>query len=114
MQRNLSPEEFLKDPSRYLMVDVRSQEEWDACHEEGAAHIPLIELEERSEELPKDKPLLLVCRTGGRSDRACQILGALGFEALNLLGGLRMLVRARMERGQIAPKEAARMLERLG
>ncbi len=114
MYRNLSPEEFLKNPARFHVIDVRSQEEWDSFHEAGAIHVPLIGLEERAGELPKDRPLVLVCRTGGRSARAAQMLGRLGFDARNLMGGLRMLAAARAQNGQIGREEALEIMRRLG
>lgn len=73
-----------------LLVDVRSPEEyeWDG-HIEGSRLLPLQMLMQRIEELPKDQPIVVVCRSGNRSQVACEQLAATGFENLaNLSGGM--------------------------
>ncbi|GAB4444932.1 MAG: rhodanese-like domain-containing protein [Anaerolineae bacterium] len=73
-----------------LLVDVRSPEEyeWDG-HIEGSRLLPLQMLMQRADELPKDQPIVVVCRSGNRSQVACEQLAAAGFENLaNLAGGM--------------------------
>ncbi len=111
--RNLSPLDYLAEPSRFLLVDVRSDEEWQAAHDERALHLPLIELSDRASSLPKDKPIALICRTGGRSARACEMLQDSGLEIYNLAGGMRALVLAKKEKGLISEKEFEQMMARL-
>jgi molybdopterin/thiamine biosynthesis adenylyltransferase/rhodanese-related sulfurtransferase len=71
------------------VVDVREPFEWDAGHVAGALHIPLGEISARmANDLPNPSaPLLLYCRSGARSGRAAQFLGANGYtEVVNLNG----------------------------
>ena len=75
----------------YLLLDVRTQEEYDQDNIEGATLIPVAELEARLDELAqyKDTPILVYCRSGNRSMTASQILIENGFEDVhNLLGGI--------------------------
>lgn len=80
-------------PAGFRVLDVREQDEWDAGHVPGSVHIPMAELPARLEELPEDD-LLVVCRTGGRSDRAGAWLNTAGYDAYNLQGGLAAWQRA--------------------
>ena len=72
-----------------VLVDVRNQTEWDEAHAPGARHIHLGYLRGRAEELPKDRPILLYCRTGARSGIAASVLRAEGFaDVANVDGGI--------------------------
>ena len=71
-----------------LVLDVREQDEWDAGRIEGALHVPLGELGARHAELVRDKPIVVVCRSGGRSAVATEALVGMGLDAYNLEGGL--------------------------
>jgi rhodanese-related sulfurtransferase len=71
-----------------VAVDVREPEEWAAGHVEGSLWIPLGELQARAGELPRDRPLVIVCRSGSRSAYAADALVAAGWDASNLAGGL--------------------------
>jgi rhodanese-related sulfurtransferase len=71
-----------------LVVDVREQVEWDAGHISGAVLIPLGELGGRVAELPRDRRMVIVCRTGSRSGYAADALHVAGYDAANLRGGL--------------------------
>ena len=71
-----------------LAVDVREPEEWEAGHVDGSLWIPLGELQDRAGELPRDRPLVIVCRSGSRSGYAADALVAAGYDASNLAGGL--------------------------
>ena len=57
-----------------LVLDVRTQEEFAAGHVPGAVLIPVQELQQRVGELPADKPILIVCRTGRRAAGAYTLL----------------------------------------
>ena len=84
----ISVEAFKKDQKKYLLLDVREPVERQAASIEPAIAIPLGELERRYLELPLDKPIVVMCRSGGRSARATEFLRSKGVEALNLTGGI--------------------------
>lgn len=72
-----------------FMLDVRTQEEWDEYHAPMATLIPLDQLQARLNELPKDKEVLVVCRSGNRSQEGRDILLAAGFNATSMAGGMK-------------------------
>jgi rhodanese-related sulfurtransferase len=74
------------------LLDVREQNEWDAGHAPDAQFIPLGELTARVGELPRDRRIVVICRSGARSDRAAQFLAEQGFDAVNVSGGMRAWV----------------------
>ncbi len=70
------------------LLDVRNQSEWDAGHIPQAQHIMLGYLQERIDEVPTDKPVVLQCQAGGRSAMATSILQANGIkDVINMQGG---------------------------
>ncbi len=73
-----------------VMIDVRTDEEWNAGHIEGAIHIPLSEIKTDIEnyEISKDEEILLYCRSGNRSGRAKVILDELGYTNATNIGGI--------------------------
>lgn len=88
--REVDPEEAaeLIANGAYLL-DVREHDEWDAGHAPQAHHIPLGDLEARYPEVPSDQVVVCVCRGGGRSARAAMALATVGYETVNLAGGMR-------------------------
>jgi rhodanese-related sulfurtransferase len=78
----------LKGENPPLLLDVRSKEEFRDAHIAGAKLIPLDELSRRQAELPKDRPILCICRSGSRSGMAVGQLKAAGFNVTNISGGL--------------------------
>lgn len=80
-------EKIRNDPDVFV-VDVREAEE-HARSNLGGMNLPLSEFAERAHELPRDKHLILYCRSGGRSGMAAQALRAAGYERVsNLEGGI--------------------------
>jgi sulfur dioxygenase len=74
-----------------LVLDVREPDEWNGelGRIPGARDLPLGELRARLGELPRDRPIVAVCRSGGRSAEASLILEQAGFpRAANLAGGM--------------------------
>lgn len=71
-----------------FFLDVRRQDEWDQYHAIGATLIPLDELPDRLNELPKDKPIVVICHSGNRSKPGRDILLQNGFQATSVTGGL--------------------------
>lgn len=69
------------------LLDVRNPDEYEEKHIPGAILIPLGELGDRLDEVPKASPLYVVCARGGRSLRAAEALAGEGFEALSVAGG---------------------------
>lgn len=77
------------DRGEVFLLDVRTQEEYDADHIKGSTLIPVQVLEGRLDEIPKDKKILVYCRTGRRSAQASEILVNNGFnEVYNMEGGI--------------------------
>ena len=70
-----------------FFLDVRSQDEWDQFHIKGSTLIPLDELPDRLSELPKDKDIVVVCRSGHRSQSGTAILQKAGFTQVYFLSG---------------------------
>jgi len=89
-------DEFSKRRADLHLLDVREDDEWAAGHIDGAQHIPLGELSARLGELPKERTIVAVCRSGGRSEAAVRGLRKLGFEAENLEGGVNAWDRAKL------------------
>lgn len=75
-------------PEGAAIIDVREDDEWEAGHIEGAVHVPLGELPGRLDDLPLDDDMYVICRTGGRSNRAVAWLNQNGFDAFNVQGGM--------------------------
>jgi rhodanese-related sulfurtransferase len=72
-----------------FLLDVRTQEEWDDFHAPDTTLIPLDQLESRLGELPEDEPIVVVCRSGNRSQAGRDILLSNGYEpATSMAGGL--------------------------
>lgn len=71
-----------------FVLDVRTREEWNEFHAPNTTLIPLDELAARVNELPKDRPILVVCRSGNRSQAGRDILLQAGFVATSMNGGL--------------------------
>ncbi|MCA9015898.1 MAG: MBL fold metallo-hydrolase [Planctomycetaceae bacterium] len=71
-----------------MIVDIRSQSEWDAGHIAGSLNIPLNQLPERLAEIPQDKTVVVHCQGGYRSAIAASLLEKRGYEnVLDLVGG---------------------------
>jgi len=70
------------------LLDVREPGEWAVGRAPGAVHVPLGELPARSGEVPRDRVVVAVCRSGNRSQAATRLLGSLGVDARNLRGGM--------------------------
>ncbi len=75
-------------PAGAFLIDVREHDEWTAGHAPDAVHVPLGELGERITELPRDREIYLICRTGARSAYATQILVGQGWNTINVADGM--------------------------
>jgi rhodanese-related sulfurtransferase len=73
-----------------FVLDVRTPQEWDEYHAPDTTLIPLDELESRVDELPRDQEIVVVCRSGNRSQVGRDILRQAGFEQVtSMAGGLK-------------------------
>ena len=70
-----------------FILDVRQPDEWNAVHIPGATLIPLDQLEARVNEVPKDKEVVVVCRSGNRSQQGRDILKSAGFSQVTSMAG---------------------------
>jgi molybdopterin-guanine dinucleotide biosynthesis protein A/rhodanese-related sulfurtransferase len=70
-----------------VLIDVREPDEWAEVRASGARHLPLGELEARVGEVPTDRPVYVICRSGARSQRAALFLRGAGVDAANVAGG---------------------------
>ncbi len=90
---NISQEEALKimeEEEGYIILDVRTKEEFDAGHIPEAVNIPVETIGDKEpEELPdKDQLLLIYCRSGNRSKQASEKLVELGYTNILEFGGI--------------------------
>ena len=89
--KDVSPEEVRKHKESLTLVDVRRQDEWkgEFGHIPGATLVTLNTLPEHIEDLPTDKPIVFICRSGGRSGQAAAFALQTGIENVyNMQGGM--------------------------
>ena len=73
----------------HTVLDVREARELDVCRLEGALHIPMAEIPARTDDLPTDQLLVVICHHGARSQMVVDFLRSAGFDnAVNLDGGI--------------------------
>jgi hydroxyacylglutathione hydrolase len=76
-------------PGKLTVLDVRTEKEWNAGHIDGAIHIHGGKLQERFADVPRDKPVAVVCGSGYRASIAASFLKREGYEDVtNVLGGM--------------------------
>jgi len=80
-----------------LLLDVREPDEWNAGHAPTATWIPMGDLQARVDELPRDRKILAICRSGGRSAAVVEALNGAGFDAVNVAGGMQSWARAGLD-----------------
>ena len=71
-----------------LLLDVREPAEWQAGHVAQAWLLPMGQVARHRDELPRDRRIVVACRSGGRSAAVAEALRAWGFDAVNLSGGM--------------------------
>ncbi|HEV7451198.1 MAG TPA: rhodanese-like domain-containing protein [Pseudonocardiaceae bacterium] len=97
-----------KVPGNTVLLDVRENDEWAAGHAPGAVHVPMEQVPQRLDELAAafpDRPVHVVCRSGGRSARITAYLAQAGWDAVNVEGGMRAWAAA--GRPMVAESSAA-------
>jgi hydroxyacylglutathione hydrolase len=88
---DIGPAELLKKKTDVVMIDVRQPEEYvgELGHVEGSSLMVLDTLPEQLGSLPKDKTVVFICRSGGRSAKATAFAKMNGFEEVfNMQGGM--------------------------
>ncbi|MDX6206052.1 MAG: hypothetical protein QOF39_2109 [Frankiales bacterium] len=75
-------------PAGAYLLDVREPYEWEAGHVAGAIAMPMGEVTARLDEVPADRPVVVVCRSGHRSAQVTGYLARQGRQAVNLDGGM--------------------------
>ena len=73
----------------YVLVDVRVDKELELARIDGAVHIPMHEFVARLEEVPRESPIVVMCKVGERSYRVASFLVSRGYtDVYNLEGGI--------------------------
>jgi rhodanese-related sulfurtransferase len=81
--------EIISNGENYYVIDVRTKEEYAQGHLGGAVLVPVDEIKNRLTEIPKDKPVIVYCKSGVRSMQAAGILVSNGFKAVySMTGGI--------------------------
>ena len=75
-------------PDGAFLLDVREDDEWAAGHAPDAVHVRLGDLGPRAGELPRDREVYVICRSGARSAYAAQALAGGGWTAGNVSDGM--------------------------
>ena len=91
MIEEISPRDLqarLAAPEPPLVLDVREVWERDIARLPGTVDIPMGEVPGRLAELPKDRDIVVMCRSGGRSLKVSQFLDKSGYRVANLAGGI--------------------------
>ena len=78
----------LLTPEPPLVLDVREPWELQIARLAGTLDIPMGEVPARLAELPKDRDIIVMCRSGGRSSKVADYLHRMGYRAANLTGGI--------------------------
>lgn len=85
--KQISPRE-LDQKKGMMILDVRTDKEYEKGHIPGAVHVPLAEIGDKIKKLKKDKELVVYCQSGNRSIWAIKRLIGMGYKNLaNLKGG---------------------------
>lgn len=74
------------------MIDVRNPDEYLEARVPGVRLIPLPELAQRLDDVPKGEQVFVICAAGGRSLTAAEALNAAGFDAVSVAGGTKAWV----------------------
>lgn len=85
MSRRVTPQDLPVEGA--VLVDVREPGEFAAKRLAGSVNVPLSRLETEAAKLPKDKPLVVLCQSGLRSEDAARRLEAQGFSDVRVLDG---------------------------
>lgn len=90
----MSPREAVECMDEVMLLDVREPHEFAAGHIDGAVSIPVGQIAALQSELPTDRRIVCVCRSGARSGMVTAALNRAGYDAVNLDGGMLAWVEA--------------------
>ena len=99
-------EELEQDAREKLVIDMRSAAEYEKETYPGAVNIDKDDFEQHIEELPKDKPIYLLCYTGQKSDEIAETISEQGYEIYSIDGGYRSWLRIKLAQLMDQPEEA--------
>lgn len=88
---NVIARDLEQAPEKFLVIDVRTPEEYKSGYLQGAKNIDFLvgDFERKINDLPRDRPIVLYCRSGGRSARAEKIMRKAGFaNVADMRGGI--------------------------
>lgn len=85
--------EELETQTEPFIVDIRTEDDYKRGSLQNAINIPMAQLKERMDQLPKDKTIYLLCHTGERSVDYVEMLDDAGYDAVNISGGYRSFLR---------------------
>lgn len=97
-----------EDPDRPVLLDVREPDEFAVVRAPGAALFPTSTFLLRIDQLPRDRPVLVICRSGNRSAGVTDYLLRSGWtDVLNVAGGMNVWERLGLpvRRGAVGPEE---------
>jgi rhodanese-related sulfurtransferase len=76
-------------PADGFLLDVREKDEWAAGHAPDAVHVPMMEIPVRTDEVPTDRDVYVICRAGSRSAQVVAYLQQNGYDrVVNVEGGM--------------------------
>ncbi|WP_214755701.1 MULTISPECIES: rhodanese-like domain-containing protein [unclassified Exiguobacterium] len=81
-------EKLLQSDETLNLIDVRETDEFAGGHIKQAKNVPLSEFGAKVDELDRSKPIHVICAAGGRSMNASAYLDSLGFDGVNVDGGM--------------------------
>ena len=87
-----------KDINQVTILDIRPEDAYCRGTVEGAINIPMQEVDNRRDEIPRDKPVYVLCHTGEWSAYTVNMLEEAGYEAYNIEGGYRSFLRMMLGR----------------
>ena len=85
----IEPSEAWARRDEVFFLDVREPAEWVAGHIAEATHVPMNQLTGARGSLPGDRTIVCVCRSGNRSAAVTTALQRAGFDAVNMVGGMK-------------------------
>lgn len=91
-------------PEDYLLLDVRTEDEFSNGHVEGAVNIPVDSLRRRLKELEKEKPIIEYCQVGLRGYIADRILSQNGYDVKNITGGYKSYLQSKFKPAEFNKK----------